>query len=430
MQRMNKNLLHKTDKFFLDRLADYVEEPGEHVWEAIEKRLSEKETNKPAISGFTVLSVSALILICLSLPFLLIDPASSRHFYSEKKIVDQNTIADNKAYDHTSAEFVAPIKKLNSNTAVASENDQNIPFMNSPVEKKFPISAITPLNSSNDQVVYNTTQLNNFHQMQFLSGDNDSKNNIVADKPASIIIQLPKKHVFSIIPFFSVDHISGRFIEQYEFDNLTINDYSKREKPDLSYTAGVLGSYQLNKKFSLSSGISFSSSMLSITSTAVNALRDAEGKYKFKLATSYGLAEISQSGIQPMAGDSLLVSGATMQFNYISFPVLINYDITGKKLKLAVHGGLALNNVISEKMEVNYNVQNNEEAETINKIEGIRSVFFTLNTGVEARYSLNHKTDISVSPELRYGINAINKGMPIKTYPVNYGLSFNLYLKF
>ena len=159
-------------------------------------------------------------------------------------------------------------------------------------------------------------------------------------------------------------------------------------------------------------------------------MRDAEGKYKFKLATSYGLAEISKSGMQPTAGDSLLVSGATMQFNYISFPVLMNYDITDKRLKLAVHGGIALNNVISEKMEVNYKVQNDEEAETIDKIEGIRTVFFTLNTGLEAKYSLNHTTDISISPELRYGINAINKGTPIKTYPINYGLSFNFYFKF
>ncbi len=428
---MNKNLLHKTDKFFLERLKNHVEAPREHVWEALERKLSEKEANKPAISRFTALSVSTLIILCLSLPFLLIDPASSRHYYySEKKIIDQNTITDNKAYDHTSAESVKSIEKLNNSKTVTPENDQNIHAADSTTEKDFPVAVIGSLNSLNNQVVYNTTQLNNFHQMQFLSSDNDSKNKIAANKPASTVIQLPEKHVFSVMPFFSIDHISGRFIEQYEFDNLTVNDYSKREKPDMSYTAGILGSYRLNKKISLSSGISFSSSMLSITSTAVNALRDAEGKYKFKLATSYGLAEISQSGIEPTAGDSLLVSGATMQFNYISFPVLVNYDITGRKLKLAIHGGLALNNVISEKMEVHYNVQNNEEAETINKIEGIRSVFFTLNTGVEARYSLNHKTDISISPELRYGINAINKGMPIKTYPVNYGLSFNFYLKF
>jgi hypothetical protein len=426
---MNKNLLHKTDKFFLDRLEDHAEEPSEHVWTAIEKRLSEKEKNKPAVGGYTFFSIAALIMICLSVPFLLADSTFTQHYYAKKEAVKQKPLANNNmTYDHTpdrsSISFEKPIY------SGTQESDQHIQTVNYPLEKGFSLAAIKPMNNLNAHVIDNTLQPNNFREMQFFSSNNISNNKTAENKSVSTIIRLPEKHTFSIMPFFSVDHISGRFIEQYEFDNLSVDDYNKREKPDLSYTTGILGSYRLNKRFSLTSGISFSSSMLSITSTAVNALRDAEGKYKFKLATSYGLAEISQSGIQPTAGDSLLVSGATMQFNYISFPVLLNYDITGKRLKLAVHGGFALNNVISEKMEVNYKVQDNEEGETINKIEGVKSVFFTLNTGAEAKYSLNHKTDVSISPELRFGLNAINKGTPIKTYPVNYGLSFNFYYKF
>jgi hypothetical protein len=425
---MDKNLLNNTDRFFLDHLENYSEEPGKQVWEAIDKRLSEKENTRRAIFGLKTLSISALIIFCLSIPFLLPDTISFRALRPNEKTINQKPVTYNNASHHKPGESSEGIKELNNNAPVVFEN-KNMSLSNSFLQKDFPVTEITLWNSLNSQVGKNAEQPGNLHEMQLFFDAHSTKNKTVADQATSTTIHLPNKHEFSIMPFFSIDHISGRFIEQYEFDNQTEDDYSKREKPDMSYTAGVLGSYQLNKKFSLRSGISFSSSMLSITGTAVNALRDAGGKYKFKLATSYGLAEISRSGIEPMAGDSLLVSGATMQFSYLSFPVLVNYDLTGKKLKLAVHGGLALNNVVSEKMEVNYNVQSNEEAETINKIEGIRSVFFTLNTGVEARYSLNHKTDVSISPELRYGINAINKGTPIKTYPVNYGLSFSLYIK-
>jgi hypothetical protein len=426
---MNKNLLHKTDKFFLNSLKDHVEEPSEHVWEAIEKRLSQKEKNKPAVAHLAVLSIATLLMLCLSVPFLLVDSTSAWH-YSEKETGKQKTVADNKIYNHTLNQFAIPAERPIYPVSVTQGSDQHVQAINYPLDKDLSLAAITPINNLNKHITVDVMQPNNFQEIHFPNNDNSSNDKITAGKSTSTIVRLSGKHTFSIMPFFSVDHISGRFIEQYEFDNLTMNDYSKREKPDMSYTAGVLGAYRLNKRFSLLSGISFSSSMLSITSTAVNAMRDAEGKYKFKLATSYGLAEISKSGMQPTAGDSLLVSGATMQFNYISFPVLMNYDITDKRLKLAVHGGIALNNVISEKMEVNYKVQNDEEAETIDKIEGIRTVFFTLNTGLEAKYSLNHTTDISISPELRYGINAINKGTPIKTYPINYGLSFNFYFKF
>lgn len=75
-----------------------------------------------------------------------------------------------------------------------------------------------------------------------------------AEKAASTIIKLHNKNNISISPFFSFDHISGRFIEQYEFDNATKNDYTKREKPDPSFTAGILTTHQLNKKFSLLDG--------------------------------------------------------------------------------------------------------------------------------------------------------------------------------
>ncbi|MEP6466294.1 MAG: outer membrane beta-barrel protein, partial [Parafilimonas sp.] len=267
--------------------------------------------------------------------------------------------------------------------------------------------------------IYLTTQnlLNNELGLKEKSG---------AEKTASVVIKLPKKHAIVISPFFSFDHISGRFIEQYEFDNETKNDYSKREKPDVSFTGGILAAYQLNHKFSLLSGVSLSNSKISISSTAVNALKDATGVYKFKLATSYGLAEISNSGIIPTEGDSLLISSASMQFNYVSFPVLVSYNLNSKKIKLSVHSGLILNKLTSEKVETDYHVQSGDEAETINKIEGIRKTFFTLNAGIEAGYTITPHLNISVSPELRYGVNSINKQTPIKTYPINYGIALHV----
>ncbi len=177
------------------------------------------------------------------------------------------------------------------------------------------------------------------------------------------------------------------------------------------------------------SGISYSSSKLSVAGAAVKALQNDNGEYTFKMATSYGFAEIKNSGIVPAAGDTLLVSSAAINFNYISIPLMINYDLPGKRLRFSIHGGVAFNKITSEKVEAEYNVQNNSEAETINKIEGIRKTFFTINTGIEAKYSLSNTTDISIGPELRYGINAINKGTPVKTYPVNYGLSLKMNFK-
>ena len=308
-------------------------------------------------------------------------------------------------------------------------NKQNIisGSLQNPLKENYPVSRLP--NNINNNPVIKPEHMHDLYPYDIPINNSTQSNNPNEYAPASTIIKLHNKHFFSLMPFFSADHITGRFIEQYEFDNLDKNDLANREKPDMSFTAGILAGYQLNERFSLMSGISYSSSKLSVAGAAVKALQTDNGEYKFKLATSYGFAELTKSGIVPAAGDTLLVSSAGINFNYISIPLMINYDLPGKKLKFSVHGGVAFNKVTSEKVEAEYKVQNNKEAETINKIEGIRKTFFTLNTGIEAKYSINHTTDISIGPELRYGINSINKGTPVKTYPVNYGLALKLHFK-
>ncbi len=423
---MAKHLLNKTDDLFLQHLKDYSEEPEKKIWSAIDKRLSDYENEKPANSILITSGKAAAVIFLLFLPLLLIDSLLLQKI-TTKTIVSSNVYHQNKVIQFTS-NTSQPVQNLKVKTFV-TVIDKKLNSLNNS-QKNSSIVEIVPSDNLKNLAVNNKQQkIIEVHPLLFLKNDSGKNGKENEGKVASTIIKLPTKHSFYIIPFFSADHISGRFIEQYEFDNLNKNDYDKRENPDMSFTGGLLASYKLNKRFSILTGASFSISNLSITTTAVKAFADASGVYKFKLATSYGFAEIDKSGITPNAGDSLLVSSASMQFNYISFPLLVSYNLGGKKIKYSVHGGYAINKLVSEKVKAEYEVQNNEENETINKIEGIRKTFFTLNTGAEAKYSVSKKIDISISPELRYGLNSINKKTPIKTFPVNYGLSLDAYLK-
>src|SRR5204862_1601531 len=85
------------------------------------------------------------------------------------------------------------------------------------------------------------------------------------DQSASTLKQSKKErtHRFSIIPFFSIDHISARLQEQYEYGDQDESDYTKREKPDMSYTLGLLAEYQLSNSLSLQSGFSLSNTSTS-----------------------------------------------------------------------------------------------------------------------------------------------------------------------
>ncbi|MEP6683091.1 MAG: hypothetical protein ABJA35_07520 [Parafilimonas sp.] len=424
---MDRHLPNDIDNFFLEHFKNYAEEPEEDVWSGIEKRLTQAEVKK-RFSIVQIISAACFITIFLLLSFLLVNPY---HIYTFSEKISKSKIINQLVFENHKNAFVTSAQTKKANIINSNANETlNIQLPYSFQQHDFSIIKMPVLNNLNEYnndknlkaSIYLTTQnlLNNELGLKEKSG---------AEKTASVVIKLLKKHAFVISPFFSFDHISGRFIEQYEFDNETKNDYSKRENPDLSFTGGVLAACQLNQKFSLLSGLSLSNSKISISSTAVSALKDATGVYKFKLATSYGLAEISNSGITPTEGDSLLISGASMQFSYVSFPVLISYKLNSKKIKLSVHSGLILNKLTSEKVETDYHVQSGDEAETINKIEGIRKTFFTLNAGIEAGYTITPHLNISVSPELRYGINSINKQTPIKTYPINYGVALHANIK-
>ena len=422
---MNRYLPDNIDEFFSGQLKNYSEEPGESVWNEIDKRLSADQGNKRLTPSVVIMRAAVMLLVYLSIPFLIKD-----------NFIHHNILTQNKIISHLSNDYQKIPEAILINTPEMSDYFKNkavskqgaIPasLQNSLVENYLIIKL--PKNINNNSVIKQPYP-DGLLSHNFLKDDLTENNKVNEHAPASINIKLHSKHLFSLTPFFSVDHITGRFIEQYEFDNLDKNDLAGREKPDMSFTAGLLAGYQLNKKLSLISGISYSSSKLSVAGAAVKALQNDNGKYIFKMATSYGFTELTKSGIVPAAGDSLLVSSANVSFNYISIPLMINYDLPGKKLRFSAHGGVAFNTITSEKVEAEYKVQNNKEAETINKIEGIRKTFFTMNTGIDVKYSINHTTDISIGPELRYGINSINKGTPVKTYPVNYGLSLKMNFK-
>ena len=87
------------------------------------------------------------------------------------------------------------------------------------------------------------------------------------------------------------------------------------------YTVGLLAEYRLSKKYSLQAGISLSNSFTSIDSTVVRAMPDNAGTYRFKLATTYGLAEIRRKLINPQSGDSIRLDDASLHLQYLTIPV-------------------------------------------------------------------------------------------------------------
>jgi hypothetical protein len=437
---MIKNL-QDIDRLFIEFLDNYKEEPPENIWQEIENDLNRKDTEKYKTKYRSLRKTFiCMMLICASLLAgdvlqLNINNSVRNEVNSissinkkKLKIIDPNIIKKYKPTGEGVKENLTSILKV-TNEKIKQSNLNSISFsdlLNSFDESKRGLF-IRP-----QPIFINTNHDNN---PGFISS-NSLKNSIVINEIRKQSQGKTKengairKHPFYIIPFISLDHITQRLQVEYEYNNEDKSDYVKREKPDMSNTVGLLFEYGLSNKIAIQSGILSSNSFTSISPTVVRAYQDVSGSYKFKLATTYGLAEIKKTGIPlPQNGDSILLNSAMLQLKYISIPLLLKVNLKPGKLNINSTAGVAINRITSDKAEVNYRTSNILEKETIEKIEGLKNTFFTIIAGAEATYPISKKISVGINPVIRYAITPVNKGTPIKTYPVSICIGAELRVK-
>lgn len=446
---MKKNL-QDIDKLFTQFLKDYTEEPPTGMWQQIENDLNRKDAEKYRTKyGSLKETVTCILLTCICL--LLSDalqfpkhkniktaftykslPAKSRfeERYNSNKKTHKNNNEKRKRSDTVLKETFINVQA----TGKKMMQDFNEITLYNPVKtysktQESLLSLSLHTNIKADTVVssiFITDALKNKKPLSFIQEPSTKNMRKIGINSISITKQ---KNSFYIIPFASIDHISERLKQEYEYDNEDKSAYATREKPDMSYTTGLLFEYGLSNKIALQTGILLSNSFTNVLPTVVNALPDNSGNYKFKLATSYGFAEIKKAGTAQQ-GDSISITHAMIRLQYISVPLLVKMNFKQRKLNISGTMGAAFNSIQKDEVEVDYATANVSEIESIGKIEGVKNYFFVLVAGAEASYPLNKNISIGVNPVLRYAITPVNKGTPVKAYPVNLGIGASVRIKF
>ncbi len=436
---MDKNL-HEIDQFFLDSLENYEEDPAEDVWASVENDLNKTDVVKYKTKyKFLLRGVVCLSLLLISLWLNdIIQTYTYRLKQSDKSIANfkakQSSKENNKSKKRNGNNTFNDVyitKHAENNLYLSKSNDSKSEIEKAgdkifQEDKFYSHNQIQQLDSilifkKRDKFLppKNLPAINKDAQKWFQFPGHASAKNQMLNKQKNQSIQLKAKHNFYIIPFFSYDIIKERLLEQYKYDNQDQLAVAKREKPDASYTLGLLAEYRLSKKYSVQAGISLSNSFTSISSTVIRAIPDNSGTYKFKLATTYGLAEIKRTGMNPQNGDSIRLKDASLQLQYVSVPVMIKYQIKPGNFNVSGLAGIGVNRIVNEKMEVEYASNTNAETEVVEKIEGLKKTFITLIVGGEASYTVNKRISIGISPAIRYSLTPVNEGTPIKTFPVS-----------
>ncbi len=252
----------------------------------------------------------------------------------------------------------------------------------------------------------------------FKSNINNKSGNDLAKKYKEV-----KASAFSITPFFSAD------IAWYRLQNDNLNsqstnasEFESEEKHEFSSTYGILVGYNLNKRWGVQTGITLSNINITINPETLYAQPDNAGNIKYRINTSSGYGYVLPSfSSNPVIGDSLYAFTSTHSLQYIGVPIAVSYNFSLGKFKLNVVEGISANLLVKSKLETTVESGFQNSSESINKLQGLKNIYFSGLTGLNVDLRLAKRTTISITPTIRYALNSINKNTPVKSYPMSFG---------
>ncbi len=194
----------------------------------------------------------------------------------------------------------------------------------------------------------------------------------------------------------------------------------KEENKTTSFSAGILIDYSLSKKFTIQSGVGFTSKTTEVKPKKVFAEQNANGEIKYKNTCSLGTTYIDpKTGVVVNIGDSTNLGFTKNTVQYISIPLNIIYHFQVGKFKISPTAGATVNFLVTQKASTNIE---GAAQQNINKIEGIDKNYFNANIGFGIDYKLGKNISLTAMPTLRLGLNALNTNSNVKFYSNTAGL--------
>jgi hypothetical protein len=223
------------------------------------------------------------------------------------------------------------------------------------------------------------------------------------------------------------------------------------EHSRLSYTGGVALSYKINKRFSIQSGLYYSSFGQELTGISTyggfQKYDYTKGDHNFEVLTSSGTVYTNNTDVfllDPVSPDKIITrytndvfdpakanlqyldNSLTQNFSYLELPLVLRYKIMDKAIDFNIIGGFASNLLVSNSVYATLN----EGKYPVGKTEGMNLITFSSSVGMGMEYSLSKKLSLNLEPTLRYYLNPFNEISGIKIHPYSFGIFSGLSYKF
>ncbi len=369
------------------------------------------------------------------------EQAKSSEILSDQKIKD-NDIVVNDASKKTSQDEKSPISALSQSQTSSTEITKDAPLAQEPSkaiesDKSEAINVVNNINATND-----TSAIN---------------------KDKSISFFKKVMHRLSADIYYSPDYVKSSLKTNDSYTGSASknpDDYAD-QVADFSYSTGFNLGFDITKKWSIRSGISFSTFSQSAVYNTLQVIADSVYKeqhghhgssghghgghhnheppnqnndHHYVIHTPCGAIDLHQEPSQFSHGGSQPINGQTVSFktetsetiHFIYIPITVRYEFGKRKLSYFVEGGGAFNMVNKDVVKVTVNDAYVEE----NNFDGLNSFNYSLLLGAGVNYNFYKGLSTFLKPSLRYSITPINDNNPLYSYPYYLGIGVGFSIHF
>jgi len=475
---MNKDL-HKIDEPFKTAYKQFLEDPSPNVWEKINAGLDKKDATAykrrskrwKQVAIFSLLLLSGFILNQTNILRTSFSHSNKRTLTAvktneSKEELKEKTINLKQALPgepNSSAgkiinDAVAEGNKINPDALVTLNDPAGLPERTNKTGST--INHIRQEEGGHDQKEASVLQsASGNSEKNLLKPSAYSLNEIIIPSVEKYYNEIAAGHL-GYIPSLSVNNISGLPLKNKSKNGIPPEDQNKwnvsgfissdragyrldrdqttivkiREGEDHlpSFSAVVLLTRQIKKRFGVQMGIIYSNTAIAISPQKIYASQNQMGKVLYKYVTSSGNAYIKPDfALSPYPGDSLKAEHAQHNLQYIIAPLVFKYKlINSDKIILSPGLGLAANFLTNAKIETDVEGVANREHVVINKLEGIKTFNWSLMGDVSLDYRVNKKMSVSLRPSFSFALSPISSTDDVETFPYSFGLGAGVTYRF
>lgn len=249
-------------------------------------------------------------------------------------------------------------------------------------------------------------------------------------------LKISRKKIFAFGVFYSTENNNQRLEEgrreHDEDDNVAIKN---GESMQTSYSYGAMGSYTINQKFSLQTGIAYLHKLSTIAEKQIFARKrdprmggNNDVKFKFNCAAGFTYIDPKlSSGLT--AGDSIKVSSSINELSYLEIPLLLNFKTGKKKLHFNFLGGFSANFLQKGTIQTSLVSSSIGKLPITNNVEGLKQHYFSGMVGAGVEYDLHPSLSIFTQEVYKGSLESINSNAPTKTFSNGTGLQMGIRFK-